>query len=49
MLARARELGLDQGGRYAHLFDESHFFDTREAHEALERINRGSLIEQVPR
>ena len=29
MLGRIKELGLDQNGRYAHLFDEAHFFDTR--------------------
>ncbi len=35
MLARITELGLDGGGRYAHLFDSQHFFDQQEARQNL--------------
>jgi hypothetical protein len=33
MYRRLRERGCDRGGRYAHLFDETQFFDTKEALE----------------
>lgn len=42
MLARITALGLDRGGRHAHLFDPSHFFDQQEARESL-RGCAGSL------
>lgn len=43
ILAKMRELGLDREGRYAHLFDESHFFDYHKA-SALLKQAQGSLI-----
>jgi hypothetical protein len=43
MLARARELGLDRGGRHAHLFDPAHFYDTGAVMERFEPLNVGSL------
>jgi hypothetical protein len=42
ILAKCRERMLDRGGRYAHLFDESHFFDRNEIH-ALWHDRPGSL------
>jgi hypothetical protein len=44
---RAKELGLDRGGRYAHLFDESQFFDAGNVHERFKLANRGSLATLV--
>jgi hypothetical protein len=35
MYRRLREQGCDRGGRYAHLYDETQFFDTREALKTL--------------
>jgi ectoine hydroxylase-related dioxygenase (phytanoyl-CoA dioxygenase family) len=32
ILRRCRELGLDRGGKHAHLFDDSHFFDRTEGY-----------------
>jgi hypothetical protein len=49
LLALALQRGYDRGGRHAHLFDAAHFFDAREAWERLDRLNHGSLIEQLPR
>jgi ectoine hydroxylase-related dioxygenase (phytanoyl-CoA dioxygenase family) len=46
-IARAKELGLDRGGRYAHLFDESQFFDVAVAHERFKQANRGSLATRL--
>lgn len=46
-LRLARERGLDRDGRYAHLFDESHFFDGTEARARLAAVD-GSLIEHLP-
>ncbi|MBA2481727.1 MAG: phytanoyl-CoA dioxygenase [Planctomycetes bacterium] len=43
-LRRCRELGLDQDGVHAHLFDERHFFDGAEAWQRLSAINHGSLM-----
>jgi hypothetical protein len=43
VLAKARTYGMDQDGRYAHLFDESHFFDERAAHSIV-RASQGSLV-----
>jgi hypothetical protein len=40
---RARALGLDRGGRHAHLFDEATFFDAAAAQERFKALNRGSL------
>ncbi len=45
--ARARELGLDRGGRYAHLFDEATFFDPQKGMEKLRAINKGSLVQRL--
>lgn len=42
-LARARELGLDRGGKYAHLFDEAHFFEDPVARAFLKH-KQGSLV-----
>ena len=47
-LRLARERGLDRDGRYAHLFDEAHFFDSAEAHRALAAHATGSLVEHLP-
>jgi hypothetical protein len=44
---RARELGLDRDGRYAHLFDESLFFEVPAAQERLKAVNSGSLVEKL--
>ena len=38
ILAKMRDLNLDRGGKYAHLFEESAFFDAREAQELVNRI-----------
>jgi hypothetical protein len=46
-LHMARKLGLDRDGRYAHLFDEAHFFDAAEARHALHAVNSGSLTEHL--
>lgn len=46
ILAKARERGLDRGGRYAHLFDEAQFFDHRAAREFLKGCE-GSLVLQM--
>ncbi len=43
MLAKAREAGLDRGGKHAHLFDEAHFFDDLAARAYLQSY-QGSLI-----
>ncbi len=43
MLARARELGLDRGNRYGHLFDPDHFFDSVALAKRLREIDQGSL------
>jgi len=43
-LALARERGLDRGGRYAHLFDEKHFFDSRPARERAAQL-AGSMVQ----
>lgn len=45
---RALELGLDRGGRYAHLFDEHAFFDVPSALERMKGFARGSLVEALP-
>jgi len=42
ILRRARERGLDRGGRYAHLFDEAHFFE-HDAGRAAWKQKQGSL------
>ena len=42
MLARIKVLRLDGGGRYAHLFDESHFFNSREVFDKWTQ-RQGSL------
>ena len=43
MLACARAAGLERGGQYAHLFDETHFFDDLKARAMLQAA-QGSLI-----
>ncbi len=43
-LAFARAHGLDREGRYAHLFDEAHFFDSGEARRRTVDL-KGSLIQ----
>jgi len=50
-LRLARELGHDRDGRYAHLFDESHFFDTAEAHAIMQESGSDdrSIAEQLLR
>lgn len=48
ILRKCREAGLDRHGRYAHLFDEAHFFDHAEAREAL-RDYQGSLVRELIR
>jgi hypothetical protein len=46
-LATARRRGLDRGGRYAHLFDDAHFFDVAEGRRKLAEIDTGaSLVER---
>lgn len=43
MLQRAIELGLDRGGRHAHLFDPAHFYDTLPVYQRWREHNRGSV------
>ena len=43
MLNCARAAGLERDGVYAHLFDESHFFDDLKARAMLQTA-QGSLI-----
>jgi hypothetical protein len=43
----ARERGLDRGGRYAHLFDDAHFFDVAEARKRLAAENVGSMLDRL--
>jgi hypothetical protein len=46
-LSTAMARGLDRGGRYAHLFDQAHFYDVGEARRALAAINGGGgLVER---
>jgi len=47
ILTRCREVGVDRGGRYAHLFDESHFFDRSEIH-ARWKDRTGSIALALP-
>jgi hypothetical protein len=47
ILQRAQSLGLDRGGKYSHLFDETMFFDYLKARSVLENTE-GSLLLQVP-
>ena len=47
ILQRAKSMGLDRGGKYAHLFDETMFFDYLKARSVLEKAE-GSLLLQVP-
>ena len=47
MLQRAMELGLDRGGRHAHLFDPAHFYDTGAVMEKFHPLNVGSLAPRL--
>lgn len=38
LLSKMRELGIDRDGRYAHLFEESGFYDVREARALVNRL-----------
>lgn len=49
ILAACRAKGLDRGGQYAHLFDEAHFFDIREARQALKGRTGSLVLELAPR
>lgn len=46
ILHKMRELGLDRGGKHAHLFEESQFFDEQAALKFM-RTQTGSLILQA--
>ncbi len=43
VLEKARAAGLERGGKYAHLFDEAHFFDDLKAREFMKDV-QGSLL-----
>lgn len=47
VLERAKAAGLERNGKYAHLFDEAHFFDDLKAREMLQDV-QGSLILNLP-
>ncbi|MDX1933275.1 MAG: phytanoyl-CoA dioxygenase family protein [Capsulimonadales bacterium] len=47
LLRTARERGLDRDGQYAHLFDESHFFDRAAGSETFKQ-QQGSLAIRLP-
>jgi hypothetical protein len=47
ILQRAKDTGLDRNGKYAHLFDETRFFDYLKARTVLEKTE-GSLLLKVP-
>jgi len=47
MLARAMELGLDRGGKHAHLFDPAHFFDTQTVAKQFKERNVGSMALRI--
>ena len=42
--ALALEMGCDREGRYAFLYDESHFFDAGVNRKAFDEVNEGSLV-----
>lgn len=48
MYAECRRLGYDRGGRFAHLFDETQFFDPTLASHRLATVNQGSLYTALP-
>lgn len=48
MYAECRRLGHDRDGRYAHLFDETQFFDWQEATQRLAGLDQGSLYTLLP-
>lgn len=47
MLDRAMELGLDRGGKHAHLFDPAHFYDVHSLVGKFRERNIGSLAPRI--